>query len=188
MALFERLLNRAIFDPPMERALFNVFMLIFFLTALVTLAGIANLVTIDSSFLNKLYFALIAEVAGGVTTLFGITFLNTSRQQKNLETTSDIALDEAVRGEDRSIQVRRLSVEVIPKETTDVFLNPIGGLYEINSLVTIDIVPKEGWRTRDIRGGPVFDVPEEKNKALLSMCTFGQLWLRQSFRAALATS
>jgi len=74
-----RFFEKAFLDSPIERALFNAFLIIFILTALLTLAGIASLIDVQEAFLNKLFTALLLEVVGGVVALFGITFLKRGR-------------------------------------------------------------------------------------------------------------
>jgi hypothetical protein len=93
---FVRLFEKAFLDSPIERALFNAFLIIFILTALLTLAGIASLVDVQEAFLNKLFTALVLEVIGGVVSLFGITFIRRGRPgEKQIQATQPAETSEA---------------------------------------------------------------------------------------------
>lgn len=59
---------------PMKRVLFNCFIFIFLITAVITLGGIVRLLPIEQQYLEKLFFALILELVGAVVGLFTITF------------------------------------------------------------------------------------------------------------------
>ena len=59
----------------MRKVLFYTFMVIFLVTAFVTLAGITNFLPMESHYLDNLFHALILEVVGGVSGLFIATFL-----------------------------------------------------------------------------------------------------------------
>jgi hypothetical protein len=58
----------------MRKVLFYSFIVIFLLTAVVTIAGITKFLLIESQYLDKLFYALILELVGGVIGLFTTTF------------------------------------------------------------------------------------------------------------------
>lgn len=58
----------------MRKALFYSFIVVFLLTAFVTLAGITKFLPIESQYLDKLFYAIILELVGGVIGLFTMTF------------------------------------------------------------------------------------------------------------------
>lgn len=62
-----------------EKVLFIVFISIFAMTAVVTLLGITNALTIEPAYLNKLFDILIVEVILAVTGLFTFRFLKRKR-------------------------------------------------------------------------------------------------------------
>lgn len=68
------ILDRMFFKVPIRRALFNCFLFIFLLTALATLAGLIKLLPMEPQYLDKLFYALILELVGGVIGMFSATF------------------------------------------------------------------------------------------------------------------
>jgi len=58
----------------MRKVLFYSFIVIFLLTALVTLAGITKFLPMESQYLDTLVYALLLELVGGVIGLFTTTF------------------------------------------------------------------------------------------------------------------
>ena len=68
------MLDRIFLKVPMRRALFNCFLFIFLLTALATLAGITKFLPMEQQYLDKLFYALILELVGGVIGMFTATF------------------------------------------------------------------------------------------------------------------
>ena len=54
----------------MKKALFYTFLLVFFLTACVTLLGIIKILTIDEKYLTKIFYALVVESIIAVFALF----------------------------------------------------------------------------------------------------------------------
>ncbi|MEM7164217.1 MAG: hypothetical protein AAF581_02065 [Planctomycetota bacterium] len=73
-----KLLREIFFEVTIQRALFNAYLVIFLVTAAVTLAGIANILTVDPTILEKLIYLVIAEVAAGLVALFHAFFLSRS--------------------------------------------------------------------------------------------------------------
>lgn len=79
------------FQNSIERALFNLYMLIFAITALVTISGLIFHDLIIKEYLDKLFYTLIIEVIGGITALFSSKFIDKKKTvQVRLEPESPI--------------------------------------------------------------------------------------------------
>ena len=67
----------------MKKALFYVFLFVFASTAILTLLGITNVITIQTEYLNKLFYALIVESIAPVIALFKRTnFFDDKKENK----------------------------------------------------------------------------------------------------------
>ena len=64
------------------KVLFYVFIVIFSVTAVITLLGIIGYVNIKEGYLNKLFYSLIIEVIGGIVALFKTEILNKPKKVK----------------------------------------------------------------------------------------------------------
>jgi hypothetical protein len=64
------------------KVLFYVFVVIFSVTALITLLGIIGYVDIKTGYLDKLFYSLIVEVVGGIVALFKTEILNKPKKVK----------------------------------------------------------------------------------------------------------
>ena len=86
-------LSRLFFEAPITRVIFFAFLLVFLLTAFVTLLGIAGFLHLEASIQNKLFGLVIAEVAVVMVALFRHLFFGSSRDLKirlNFENLIDV--------------------------------------------------------------------------------------------------